>query len=598
MDGVPNLQDRALNGQTGNLTLLGKMGEGKKQAIRFVVVLSTVLAAVVLPQRLIPSKEPPTSGTLAPLSHQELSLPPIATAWYVPDYPALDAMRENVVHTFRLCETELQGLGGLVHGLVPAREYGIIFVRDTSTMIPTLQYFYGDDYLRTPIEELLRRQYGVDTQSADGDIPGDGAISAVIVPDGHIDKATTVSDEETHLIHAAHQYYRIAGGIGWLQKELAGETVVSRLNRALDWLYTHRFDSTHQLIMRGHTTDWGDVRFESSVSATDLDFDTDHWTFSIYDQALTYRALLELAEMNEAVGDRPRASDLRLRAERLHRSTNEKLWNSQRGFYLVHKHLTPLAHDFPEEEMISISNALAANVGLSDPGRSQRIFSNLERARLSAGSRKPGLSLYPPYPEGFFAHVQMSPGEYQNGGQWDWWGGMQITAEFERGNSGLALAHLRMVAQDWALHPGQIFEWQMPSTAKGWGSDNYASAAATVAEAIVRGLFGVTIERDEVSVQPRLRKHDGQIRVLQPASGMYVSYDYKYHSDFMVLDYGSNHPRSLEVSLLLPLGKETEEVSIDGAPISHRLETILQDSYCVIRAPSGVHRAILSFKSQ
>ncbi|TKJ31330.1 MAG: hypothetical protein CEE40_02130 [Chloroflexi bacterium B3_Chlor] len=574
------------------------MCEGKKQAIPFLVLLSTVLAAVVLPQRLILSREPPTSGTLPPMSHQELSLPPTATAWYLPDYPAIEAMRENVVHTFRLCETEFQGPGGPVRGLVPAQEYGIIFVRDTSTMIPTLQYFYGDDYLRTPIEEFLRRQYGADTQSADGDIPGDGAISAVIAPDGHIDKATAVSDEETHLIHAAHQYYRIAGGIDWLQKELEGETIMSRLNRALEWLYTRRFDSTHQLIKRGHTTDWGDVRFEPSVSATDLDADTDHWTYSSYDQALTYRALLELAEMNQMLEDRVRASDLQRRAERLRCSTNEKLWNPQGGFYLVHKHLTPLAHDFPEEEMIGISNALAANVGLSDLHRSQRVFSNLESARLAAGSRKPGLSLYPPYPEGFFAHVQMSPGEYQNGGQWDWWGGMQITAEFESGHSALALAHLRMVAQDWALHPGQVFEWQMPSTAEGWGSDNYASAAATVAKAVVRGLFGVTVERDQASVQPRLRKHDGQIRALQPASGLYVSYDYKYHRDFIVLDYGSSHPRALEVSLLLPLGKETEKVSIDGAPISHRMETILQDSYCVFRAPSGVHRAVVSFKSR
>jgi hypothetical protein len=503
-------------------------------------------------------------------------------------------MRESVVHTLQLCETEFGGVEGTVYGLVPSREYGMIFIRDASTMIPALQYFYGDQHLRTPMEEFLRRQYGSDTASADGDIPGAGAISAVIAADGHIDKATAVSDEETLLIHGAYQYYRAVGGTDWLQKKLSGETVIARLNCALEWLHTHRFDDEHQLIKRGHTTDWGDIKLEPSPNPTNIDPDTDHWTCSIYDQALTYRALLELAEMNLAVGDPARSHELRARAEQLRRSANEKLWNSQRGSYSVHLHLTSLVHDFPEEEMIGISNALAAYWGLSDPSCTQRLFSSLEAARVAAGARKPGLSLYPPYPEGLFDHEQMSPGEYQNGGLWDWWGGVQIAAEFETGYSAVALAHLRMVAEDWASHPGKVFEWQMPSTGEGWGSHNYASAAGTMTEAIVRGLFGVIIERDAARVQPRLRKHDGRIRAFQPATGLYVSYDYMYDPDSIVFDYGSNHPRSLEVRLLLPLGRETEEVSIDGAQVPHQVETLLRDSYCAFRAPSGVHRAIVT----
>ena len=432
----------------------------------------------------------------------------------------------------------------------------------------------------------------------DGDIPGEGAISAVIAPDRQIDKATVVSDEETHLIHAAYLYYRITGSSDWLKKELAGEPIITRLNSALDWLYTHRFDSAFQLIKRGHTTDWGDVKFEPSLNPTDLEPLTDHWVCSIYDQALAYRALLELAEMNQVLGDASQARELQERAQQLRLSTNESLWNPHGGFYSVHLHLTPLKHAFQEEQIISISNALVAYVGLSDPARNSEIFVSLEKARLAAEACKPGVSLYPPYPAGFFSHVQMSPGEYQNGGLWDWWGGVQMTAEFENGHSSLALAHLRMVAQDWAQHPQQIFEWQIPHTGEGWGAENYASAAATVAEAIVRGLFGVTIEKDVLKLQPRLREHEGQIRVVQPASGFYVSYDYGCGSDFILLDYGSNHPRPLEIKVLLPPGKETERVSIDDFSISHRMETLAEDSYCAFRAPSGVHRIFITFSGQ
>jgi hypothetical protein len=574
------------------------VSESKKQAILTTILLSTVLTTVILSRPLIPSKESPPIIIQSPIDHEELGHPPTATIWHIPDYTAIEAMRKNILYTFQRCEAEFQGVEGPLHGLLPAREYGMIFVRDTSTMMPGLQYFYADEYLRTPVEEFLRRQYGFDTKSTDGHIPGDGAISAVIAPDRHIDKATVVSDEETHLIHAAYLYYRIIGGPDWLQKELAGELIIVRLNRALDWLYTRRFDGVHQLIKRGHTTDWGDIKFEPSLNPTDLYPLTDHWACSIYDQALAYRALLELAQMNQVLGDELHARELQERAQQLRLSTNESLWNPQGGFYSVHLHLSPLKHSFQEEEMISIANALVAYVGLSDPTRNSEIFISLEKARLAAEADKPGVSLYPSYPAGFFSHVQMSPGEYQNGGLWDWWGGVQITAEFENGHSSLALAHLRMVARDWAQHPQQIFEWQIPHTGEGWGAENYASAAATMGEAIVWGLFGVTIEKDVLRLQPRLREHEGRIRVVQPASGFYISYDYRHRPDFIVLDYGSNHPRPLKIKVLLPLGKETERVSIDDFSISHRMETLAEDSYCTFQAPSGVHRIIITFSGR
>jgi hypothetical protein len=407
-----------------------------------------------------------------------------------------------------------------------------------------------------------------------------------------------VSDEELHLINAAYRYYTMVGGFGWLRKEVRGETVLSRLNRALDWLYANRYHPATGLIKRGHTTDWGDVKFEPSASPTDLDPDADHWTCSIYDQAMTYRALLQLAEMNGAIGASARAEDLRQRAEALRLSTNRRLWSEQLESYRIHLHVTPLSHPFPEDEMISISNALAAYVGLSDLSRSADLLASLERARLRAGASKPGLSIYPPYPPGFFSHPQMSAGEYQNGGLWDWWGGVQITAEFENGESSTALAHLRMVARDWAKHPGLIFEWQMPSSGHGWGSPNYASAAATMAEAIVTGLYGVTIERDAISLRPRLGKHDGQVRVVQPASGLYLSYNHTHRQGAVILDYGSNHHNAIDVAVLLPRGREVERVSIDGHEVSYRVETLLEDRYCAFSGDSGVHRVVLTFKNQ
>jgi hypothetical protein len=576
----------------------GRTLEAGARVARLGVLFAVLVGTVTLSHLHPPLAMGARQATPRPIDYQDLNSPPVTTSWHLPDYPLIEAMHESIIGTFVACETQFEGEEGLVYGLMPAHEYGMIYVRDLSTMMPALTSFYGDQHLRTPIEELLRRQYGPKSMSADADVPGDGAVSAIVAADGHIDKATTVSDEEVHLINAAYHYYSMVGGTDWLRKEVGRETVLSHLNRAMEWLYANRYCPTMGLIKRGHTTDWGDVKFEPSAFPTDLDTDADHWTCSIYDQALTYRALLQLAEMNGGIGADLVAEDLRDRAERIRLSTDRELWNEEHEVYRIHVHITPFSHPFPEDEMVSISNALVAYVGLSDPSRSSKVLASLERARLSAGASKPGLSIYPPYPPGFFSHPQMSAGRYQNGGLWDWWGAVQITAEFENGKSSTALAHLRMVAREWAMHPGQIFEWQVPADDQGWGSHNYGSAAATMAEAILTGLYGVTIESDGISLCPRLGKHDGQVRVVQPATGLYLSYDYEHLAGAIILDYGSNHPNALEMAVLLPRGREIERVSVDGHEVPYRMETLLEDCYCTFKGDSGVHRAVLAFKNQ
>lgn len=531
------------------------------------------------------------------------------TFWRFPDYPRLSTMRENIVQTFRRCEIEFTSpTGERIQGLVPGPEYPMIFARDTSTIIATARYFYPNERLRTPIEEFLRRQYGPETVSdEDGYAAGEGATSAVIAPDGHIDKATAVSDEETSLVHAAYVYYQAAGGSEWLREELSGRTVIARLNAALDWLYAHRFDETSGLIKRGHTTDWGDVKMEpTGGNPTDIDPQADGWACSIFDQALTYRALLELAEMNEAAGDRKRAESLRQKAAALHAQANLHLWQPEVGFYRTHLHLTPLRHPFNEDEMVSIAGAVAVHCGLADEAQARAIFRKLEMARLAARSPKPGLTLYPPYPTGTFAAPNMCAGCYQNGGLWDWWGGVQISAEFANGHSRQALAHLKQVADDWSQHPGEIYEWQEVPSGLGHGLAHYASAAGTVGEAIIGGLYGVALERESLTLNVRLGRHPGYIRAYQQATDHYIAYNYAYSGREIVLDYGTNHPGPFTIRLLLPENRNLklevggwmlERAEVDGEEVPFNVERQGDDVYCALSAPVGVHRLVVYQRS-
>jgi hypothetical protein len=82
----------------------------------------------------------------------------------------------------------------------------------------------------------------------------------------------------------------------------------------------------------------------------------------------------------------------------------------------------------------------------------------------AAGAASIGLTLYPPYPEGFFKNPQMrSPYSYQNGGDWCWFGGRMIQQLIQHGYVAEAYRELKpMVAR--VHRAGGFYEW--------WSRDN------------------------------------------------------------------------------------------------------------------------------
>jgi Tol biopolymer transport system component len=529
-------------------------------------------------------------------SKGELDYQPV-TLWHFPADPRIDGMRAHILQTLGQVETGFLSQNRTIFGFEPGDDYQQIYIRDTSFILPTAQYFYPPIFLFSPVEEFLYRQYEDDTLSSDGDAgmrPGAGAISGVLcLGPSCVNKETVVSDEESSLIHAAYICYKAGGGADWLRKQIRGKTIIERLNWAMEWLYTHRLDNKWQLLKRGHTVDWGDVKVEPGGNPTDI-APGDQWTISIYDQAIAYRACQELAEMNRAVGDLANAERWAQRAAELRRYTNQYLWQAQRGFYRTHLHLEPVPHPIDEDAIISIANAVAVYTGLADELQAGAIFENLETARRSMGAIKPGLSLYPPYPSGFFAYHQMGEGMYQNGGLWDWWGGVQITAEFQHGRAQQALEHLMMVAKDWSTRPFGLPEWQFARTGEARGSLNYAASAGAMGEAIIAGLFGVHLNKDEVKLAPRLGFNDGYIRVYQPATDLYVAYRYTWKDKVATMEYGSNHTAPIQVRLLLPLNQPVATVALDGQAVAYTLERIGADTYLVLTAPPGRHQIIVT----
>lgn len=527
--------------------------------------------------------------------HEREVFPPAAQmSWSIEGYPELSQMSTTISSVLEFNAVRFPGTRGDYYSFLPGKLYQQIYFRDLFTINKTSQYLYGDAFLHSALDEVFAQQL---TSASKGigageyAFPGPGSLNGLLSSDGTGNKTTATSDEETSIIQLAHLYYSVAGGPEWLGCTIAGVTVLQRLNQAMERLLLGRQEPNTGLLKRAHTTDWGDVRFQGGEPPTQAAEYGEYWTASIFDQSWAYMALRDLAEMNAAAGNKAAAQKWQDQASQLKQATLRFLWQPTRGFYRIHMHLTPQIHDFDEGAMVAIGNAVAVYAGLTDKDQTARIFDALERARSQAGSSKPGVSLFPAYPRGFFNHTQMYlPGQYQNGGLWDWWGGLQMTAEFTTGFSQLAFQHLSAVARDWSRYPDNIAEWQSLPALGLHGSDQYAGTGGTVGEAVVQGLFGSQLQLSGFVLQPRLGNKEGHLQITQPASGYNLWMRQRVSGNTMWLQYSTNHDKSGLLSIMLPPGTQATAMQMDGLQYRPELKIVGNDRYLDVGAvPSGTH---------
>ena len=476
---------------------------------------------------------------------------------------------------------EFKGRTGKISGFTAGAGYPQVWLRDSATIIPASRFFYPDAYLASWIEEHLSFQ------------KPDGGLEDWIAAQGRSDKNTVETDQEASAVHSAYQVFLLKGR-RWLEKKVGGEAIISRLEKAMEFLFQNRFDREHGLITGAHTADWGDVDPEDADQNAIYADEKTRWTADIYDQSMCYESCRELAAMFSALGIQERVDLWLQKAAALREAADRNLWQDGKGFYRVHIHLSPFPHDFDEDGMFAMGgNAQAAISGLADPGKARRIIqAALERQDQFRISSISG-SLLPPYPAGFFKHPAMDePYEYQNGGQWDWFGGRLVLAMFENGFSNQAREKLIEIVQK-DLRNGGLFEWDTRD-GSGRGSDYYAGSAGCLARALFEGYFGFKLGEKSLGLEPKLGEDEGRIHIQLPASGLVLSYEYRpvRLENKIILAYESNYSGPGEVKLLVPWrlfglsGKEDAgdkiKVSRDGAKFPFRWENRYQDDFIVV----------------
>ena len=475
------------------------------------------------------------------------------TTWWVDDVASIGGMAARIRETLAATARELPWHGRIIRGNSAGALYAPIFVRDMATIQPVVPYFLSRDFMQTPVEGFLASQDRFATP--------DGAVAATLNAEGVIDKATVVSDEETSAVHAAHAYYRAFGGADWLRSQIDGRAVIDRIGDALGYLWAKRRWNDSSLIYRGHTTDWGDVKRSAGSEPTDLEAG-DELTISPFDQAWHFRALHDQAAMLEAVGRPADAEAQRRRAAQVQAATHARLWQPDRGHYRVHAHATEWTDPFDEDAVIPIGSVLSIYAGIASPGHVAPVFDAAARAEAAAGTNRAGLTLSPPYPDDFFQSRRMAGGEYQNGAVWDWWGGLQIVSEFEHGHADRAINHLDAVARAWESVNG-VHEWFHIPSQSGQGSTHFAGAAATMAQAVIRGLFGVDMATDGYRVTSRLGKRSGGLRAVRPAGGR-IDVMQSAYPTFIFLDIQADTGTTGRAALRIPSDWDQIIVFVDG----------------------------------
>jgi hypothetical protein len=367
-----------------------------------------------------------------------------------------------------LADQTLNDVRGMAKDLLKGRfnagsGYGEVWIRDLNTFIEVALEVNPPERLREALLPFFEFQ-GTNGDIVDGYIPLDGAKvkyayrTSALATNLMAHKNTVETDQESSLVQAVRKYVSATGDRTILQERLAGVTVRERLGRALRYVLTERFDQEHGLVWGATTADWGDVQPESPWGV-ELDANS-HRALDIYDNAMLVIAINDyLLLLHDNATEAARWKTAR---DELKRNIRKQLWDAKRQKFIPHVYLagSPFPKDFEENAIYYHGGtAVAIEAGLLTRDEVARSLDQMVANVRAAGAGSIGLTLYPPYPEGFFKNPQMrSPYSYQNGGDWCWFGGRMIQALIKEGYIAEAYRELRpMVGR--VKRAGGFHEW-------------------------------------------------------------------------------------------------------------------------------------------
>ena len=374
----------------------------------------------------------------------------------------------------------------LAKGFNAGSGYSQVWARDMNTFIETACEVVEPDEIKGAILVFFALQQPngemVDGYVLKGEFDWDDPdrYYSDAAPDHVGFKNTVETDQETSLIQIVGKYIRKTKDKSILQEEVAGKSVYVRMKEMINYLMREKYNQEYGLLIGALTADWGDVQAVDTVNAVDIT-ENSILTIDAYDNAMFAIALQFMAEMSE--GEEAACWES-LRRE-IVANTRRHLWDDEQNKIIPHIYpdKKPDLGDFDESEVhYHGGTAMAIEAGILEQEEIGIVNKQmLENVALS-GMPTIGLTVYPPYPAGFFPGGMSQAYIYQNGGDWTWFGGRMIQQLIANGYVNEAYEEVLPMLERVIRNNG-FFEWYgqggVPS-----GSGHFKGSAGVLCKAI------------------------------------------------------------------------------------------------------------------
>lgn len=371
-------------------------------------------------------------------------------------------------------------------GFYAGSGYQMVWARDLNTFIELSCEEYDTKIIRENLLMFFHFQQE-NGELLDGYVPreaftwGDPHTYESATAPGHIGfKNTVETDQETSLIQAISKYISKTGDNSILNEIVAGKTVYDRLVFAIDYLLNKRYSEKYGLITGATTFDWGDVQVEGGA-VVDVDSLT-HWSIDIYDNAMFAIALKDMGKMSENPAEKERWNKLHTQIQ-----TNAKkyLWDSVKNKFIPHIYIggSPFPDDFDENAIhYHGGTAVAIEAGFLNKDEIAAVLAQMKENVKLSGAPSIGLTVYPPYPTEVLGKNISAPYEYQNGGDWTWFGGRMIQ-QLIANDFGEEAYELAQPMFNRVVKNGDFYEWYKIDGTPA-GSAEFKGSAGVLAKSI------------------------------------------------------------------------------------------------------------------
>jgi len=371
-------------------------------------------------------------------------------------------------------------------GFYAGSGYQMVWARDLNTFIELSCEEYDVNVIRENLLMFFHFQ-GENGELLDGYVQreafnwGDPNTYESITAPGHIGfKNTVETDQETSLIQALAKYISKTNDRSILEDKVAGKTVYQRLVLAIEYLLSERYSEKYGLITGATTFDWGDVQVEGGT-VVDID-ELTHWSIDVYDNSMLAIALKNMEEFATGKNEKQRWIELQ---SRIKSNIKKHLWDSEKNKFIPHIYLdgSPFSSGFDENAIhYHGGTAVAIEAGILNKKEISAVISHMKNNIRLSGAPSIGLTVYPPYPIEELGKNVSHPYQYQNGGDWTWFGGRMIQQLIAYGFVEEAYTLAKPMFQRVLINEG-FYEWYRIDGTPA-GSAEFKGSAGVLAKSI------------------------------------------------------------------------------------------------------------------